>query len=268
MQKCVRLGLLAMLLAAVIGNTQTGYAREAVVLGASLGNKPLSVLYAVPDQPKAVLVMLPGGSGRVGIDSDGHIKHPHNFVVRTRADWQARGYIVVILDSPRGVNLRGYRHTAEYAEMLSYVVEHIQQQWTLPVFLLGTSQGSIAAMNGGAHVKGIAGIVLTESVSVMGHSGETVFSADPQQVGVPALIVANQQDRCWVAPPSQAQNIKAAMTLSPNVDVIHVNGGIEHSKSVCGSLTSHGYYGIEGEVIDDIDHWIVQRLGANAHSSF
>ncbi|GCD51300.1 hypothetical protein NBRC106471_2856 [Acetobacter pasteurianus subsp. pasteurianus LMG 1262 = NBRC 106471] len=37
--------------------------------------------------------------------------------------------------------------------------------------------------------------MLSESVSVMGGSKETVFSATPQKVTVPVLIVANQDDR-------------------------------------------------------------------------
>ncbi|WP_156370221.1 hypothetical protein [Novosphingobium sp. Leaf2] len=62
-----------------------------------------------------------------------------------------------------------------------------------PVILLGTSQGAIAAMNGAAHAApaSINGVVLSESVSVMGGSGETVFDADPDKVRVPALVVAS-----------------------------------------------------------------------------
>ena len=44
--------------------------------------------------------------------------------------------------------------------------------------------GAIAAVNGADQtVPGdIAGVVLTETVSVMGGSGKTVFSADPEKI--------------------------------------------------------------------------------------
>jgi len=59
--------------------------------------------------------------------------------------------------------------------------------------VMGTSQGSIAAMNAAAHDSSgdIVGVILTESVSILGGSRETVFDAHPQDVHVPALVVAN-----------------------------------------------------------------------------
>lgn len=38
--------------------------------------------------------MLPGGTGEVGIEPDGTLRHGANFVVRTRAAWVARGFAV------------------------------------------------------------------------------------------------------------------------------------------------------------------------------
>ena len=81
------------------------------------------------------------------------------------------------------------------------------------MFLLGTSQGSIAAMNSAAHLRDgqIAGLVLTRSVSRLGGSHETVFDAQPDRVNVPVLVVANSVDRCGVASPLDAPKIAAAL---------------------------------------------------------
>jgi len=222
------------------------------------GGKPQRVLYVSPARPKATIVMLPGGAGDVGLRPGGDILHGDNFVVRTRALWIQRGYAVLIPDTVDRSNLRGVRSSLEYAALVEELVGFAREQAPEPVFLLGTSQGAIAAMNGAAHARPrtIAGVVLTESVSRMGGSGETVFSADPQDVRVPALVVANQQDRCDVAPPGDAPRIAAAMTRSANVQVISVSGGIQRSSKPCGSLTPHGYYGIESEVVSKIDSWI------------
>lgn len=220
------------------------------------------VLYDTPANPRATIVMLPGGAGDVGIRRNGDLRHDDNFVVRTRELWMSRGFAVVIPDALDHDNLRGMRSSPAYAALVGDLVHFAHQQSSVPVFLLGTSQGSIAAMNGAAHSDPtqLAGVVLTESVSVPGGSHETVFQADPQDVRVPALVVANRDDQCDVAPPDNAPRIAAAMSASPSVKVIQVSGGIQHSSNTCGSLTPHGYYGIETQVVTAIADWMAQQL--------
>jgi pimeloyl-ACP methyl ester carboxylesterase len=205
--------------------------------------------------------MLPGGAGDVGVESDGDVRHGENFVVRTRALWPAAGYAVLIPDTVDRANLRGLRSSSEYANLVEGLIGFAHAQAAGPVFLLGTSQGSIAAMNGAAHAgpEALAGVVLSESVSRMGGSHETVFDADPEDVRVPALVVANRDDRCDVAPPQDASRIAAAMTRSPDVHVLEVAGGVAASRKRCGSLTPHGYYGIETQVVTAISRWLHAR---------
>jgi hypothetical protein len=220
------------------------------------------VLFVAPPKPKAVIVMLPGGSGNVGLTRDGDIRHDNNFVVRTRGLWAARGYAVLIPDTIDRENLRGARSSPEYARVVDRLIGFAHDQAAAPVFLLGTSQGSIAAMNGAAHARPgtLAGLILTESVSVMGGSHETVFDAEPQHVRVPALVVANEDDQCDVAPPQMAPKIASAMSQAPDVKVVTVSGGAAKSSKDCGSLTPHGYYGIEDQVVSLISDWMQSHL--------
>ena len=226
------------------------------------GGEVQRLLIVAPPHPRAAIVMLPGGSGNVGIKRDGDIRHDDNFVVRSRELWVARGYAVLIPDTIHRTNLRGLRSSPQYARLVDDLVTYAHSSIASPVFLLGTSQGSIAAMNGAAHARAgtLAGVVLTESVSVMGGSHETVFEADPKSVRVPALVVANTEDRCPVAPPAMAPRIAAAMTGSPDVKVETVSGGSTKSAEPCGSLTPHGYYGIEAGVVSLISQWMDARL--------
>jgi dienelactone hydrolase len=221
------------------------------------------VLVIGPSKPEKAIVMLPGGSGDVGISRDGGLKHDHNFVVRTRAAWAALGYLVIIPDTFDRRNLRGLRSSPRYATVVDALLGFAKDQTSGPVFLLGTSQGSIAAMNGAAHARPglLSGVVLTESVSIVGHSGETVFDAHPSDVRVPALVVANRMDACNVAPPSEAPAIAKALSGSPNVQVEYVDGGLSRSGNPCGSLSPHGYYGIETEVVDLISRWMAAQGG-------
>jgi hypothetical protein len=216
-------------------------------------------LYIAPAHPNATLIMFPGGAGKLGLRSDGAVGHGHNFVVRTRGSWVDRGFAVLIPDTIDGANLRGQRSSPGYLTVIDALVGFARAQTTAPIFLLGTSQGSIAAMNGAAHLPDglISGVILTESVSRLGGSHETVFTASPSGVRVPVLIVANRDDRCNVAPPEDAPRIAAAMVHAKDVQIQRVSGGLTKSEKACGSLSQHGYYGIESSVMDIIARWIL-----------
>ncbi|WP_019903565.1 hypothetical protein [Methylobacterium sp. 77] len=215
------------------------------------------VLVDTPDKPRGAIVMLPGGDGDVGIARDGGLRHGNNFVVRTRALWLARGYVVLIPDTMSHASLRGARSTLSYGLFVADLVRLAHAQSPGPVFLLGTSQGSIAAMNGASRLgpDQIAGVIMTESVSRMGKSGETVFDASPDRVHVPALIVANERDACAVSPPADADLIASALSASPAVTVLHVRGGASCARP-CGSLSPHGYLGMESDLVADIVGWM------------
>ncbi|MFG1395997.1 alpha/beta hydrolase [Roseixanthobacter pseudopolyaromaticivorans] len=243
-----------------IATRQDGAARVTVGDLAVNGEAQRLVLLS-PPTPRATLLMLPGGAGKVGIRCDGTLAHPANFLVRTRALWLARGYAVLIPDAAGDRTLRGRRSTPAYAQTVRALVAFAKGHAGGPVILMGTSQGSIAAMNAAADLREgeIAGLVLTESVSRLGGSGETVFDAHPEQVNVPVLVVANTDDACFVAPPQDAPKIVAQLTHAPSVRLLSVSGGVLKSKP-CGSLSPHGYYRIEDTTVAAIAAWIDAHL--------
>ncbi len=214
-----------------------------------------------PPAPRATLLMLPGGTGKLDIRCDGTFGHPDNFLVRTRALWLARGYAVLLPDAAGNRTLRGRRSTPAYGQTVRALVAFAKEHIDRPVILMGTSQGSIAALNGAATLRDgeIAALVLTESVSRLGGSGETVFDAHPEAVNVPVLVVANADDACFVAPPQDAPKIVASLTQSPSAQLLSLSGGVLKSKP-CGSLSPHGYYRIEDQAVAAIAHWIDARL--------
>ncbi|GAB7522323.1 hypothetical protein PBS_13070 [Paraburkholderia sp. 2C] len=217
------------------------------------------LFYGPKHDMRGIIVMFPGGAGDVGIERDGSIKHDDNFVVRTRELWAQRGYGVVIVDAIDHQSMRGKRSTPEYAAVTQKILAFAHSVSNVPVWVMGTSQGSIAAMNAASHTghQALAGVMLTESVSVLGKSHETVFDASPQDVRVPALVVANRDDRCSVAPPSKANEIADAMRNAPSA-VLFVEGGIAKSSNACSSRSPHGYWGIDEKVVDDIDKWMLR----------
>ena len=261
--------LAALLVLAEPGSAAAGSADDAAMPGARVvdmlpeyGIRQRVLMFGPAKADKAI-VMLPGGSGKVGISRNGALKHDKNFVVRTREAWSALGYLVIIPDALDHQNLRGLRSTPQYAAVVAALLALAKAQTSGPVFLLGTSQGSIAAMNGAAHSQPgvLAGVVLTESVAKLGGSGETVFDANPSEVRVPALVVANEKDACAIAAPTEAAAIVKALSGSPHAEVAYVNGGTGRSSDPCSSLSPHGYYGIEQEVVDLIARWMSAQGG-------
>jgi hypothetical protein len=216
------------------------------------------VLYLPPARDaKGLMIMFAGGTGELDIDKHGRIKNAKNFVVRSSDLWRERGYGVLLVDALDHRSLRGQRSTAAYAGVIARIVAFARETTRAPLWVLGTSQGSIAAMNAASHAgqNGIAGLILTESVSILGGSHETVFDSHPENVRVPSLVVANRDDQCKVAPPSMANAIAQAIH-NARVTVLNVSGGVQHSQDNCGSLTPHGYYGIEDKVVDGIVDWM------------
>ena len=216
------------------------------------------VMYsAARRETKGIIVMFPGGTGEIDIEKSGRVKNAKNFVVRSDDLWRDRGYGIVLVDALDHQSMRGQRSSAAYAEVTKKIIEFAYRQANVPVWVLGTSQGSIAAMNAASHAgrTQLAGLILTESVSILGGSHETVFDAHPDDVRVPSLVVANEDDRCKVAPPSMAQSIAQSIRRAPTT-VMTVSGGEQRTQDDCGSLTPHGYYGIEEKVVNGIVDWM------------
>jgi pimeloyl-ACP methyl ester carboxylesterase len=220
------------------------------------------VLYTAPANPRAVLVMLPGGNGIVEFGQDGSISRlGGNFLLRTIPLWQGRGFAVAVLSPPNGMSLFGHRHTPAYAATIGQAVDFVRSRATVPVWLVGTSQGSTAAIGGGARLGGrIAGIVVASSVTGRSSSGETLFDSEPGLVAVPTLIVANTGDTCPASLPGDAPKIAAALTRAPRKEIIYMESTAIQG-SPCEGMSPHGYFGIEGATIDRIAAWIGATSG-------
>src|SRR5437763_2234302 len=167
------------------------------------------VLYSSPARPRAALIMLPGGNGMVEFGLDGSFRRTgESFLLRTLPLWQAQDFAVAVLSTPNGMSLLGYRHTPAYAAALGQAVGFVRSRASVPVSLIGISQGTTAAVGGAAHLGGkIAGIVVMSSVTGRSSAGETLFDSEPQRVTVPALIVANRGETCPASPPTDAPKV-------------------------------------------------------------
>ncbi len=215
------------------------------------------VFLASPTNPRATVFMFAGGSGAVAFNAANQITEMgENFLLRTQPLWLAQGFAFATLGSP--TSLMGRRHTLAYAEQIARAVDFVRTRANAPVWLIGTSQGSIAAANGAAHLAGRgAGVVLTSSVAGHSLSGESVFDSELGAIAVPALVVANRGDGCPSALPGFAPQILAALIRSPRRELVYVESRQARS-GPCEAMSPHGYLGIEGEVVQRIARWVGQ----------
>ena len=139
------------------------------------------VLYAAPENPRAALIMLPGGNGIVQIGKDGSIRRMGGgFLLRTLPLWQAQGFAAVVPSPPNGMSLLGQRHTPAYAATLGQVVDFVRGH---AKSRSGSSAPARARPPRSAPPPGSAtrsrASSLASSVTGRSSSGETLFDSGP-----------------------------------------------------------------------------------------
>jgi hypothetical protein len=198
--------------------------------------------------PAASAVMFPGGSGAV-------YAVRKNFLVRMADDFAAAGITVAIADTPSdhpgGVE-PAFRASEAQAIDTAAVVAFLRMRAPVPVWLVGTSNGTISTANAGVRLgpPRIAGVVLTSSVWIGGMQA-TGFQA----LRVPTLIVHNRHDGCLLSPFDQAAPALASMHNAPMKELIVVSSSGSLS-GPCDAMSPHGYLGIEQQVVQQIANWI------------
>jgi hypothetical protein len=228
------------------------------------------VLVEQPDQPPtAVLVLMTGGSGRLGIFDNGSMRNDGNFLVRSRALFVQRGFAVVLPDTPSDHStppfLGGtFRESADHAADLAAVIGWAHQQFSRPVWIVGTSRGTHSAALAALGPAGLGapdGVVLTSTILASSRFGQS--NARPVQdmpldkVRVPVLVAHHQDDQCQVCPPSLLPRLMERLK-STKAALLTYEGG-QSSGPPCEAFAHHGFNGIEGKVVDDIAAWIISQ---------
>jgi predicted alpha/beta-hydrolase family hydrolase len=221
--------------------------------------------FDAPAQPRAAVILFPGGEGVIRVESrDGQtvINQTGNFLVRTRRMYLAAGIATLTLDvpsdHPNGIDDQ-FRMGAENAADVAALVAWLRQRVKAPIWLVGTSMGSISAANAAAALgAAIDGLVLTSSVSASAPRlhGSGVLSLPLESIAVPALVMDHVQDGCRASPPGNAAVIAKRLTRSPRTEVKLIAGGAPPRSDPCQAFSYHGYYGAEDEAVTAIVDFI------------
>lgn len=223
-------------------------------------------LYVAPDAPKAAAILFSGGQGNVGINADGTIAHPDNFLVRTRAQFARAGIAVAVIDPPsdraKPPYLGGFRQSAQHVADVRAVIAWLRAQSSLPVWLIGTSRGTqsaafVATQLPAPAAGGPDGLVLTSTILIGSNAGDRPVPEMPLgRIAVPVLVVHHEQDGCPLCPFVNVGALIGEFTAAPRKQAIGVHGG----RSVgdpCEAFAYHGYNGIEDLVVTTIANWVL-----------
>lgn len=214
-----------------------------------------------PGAPVATVVLFAGGDGDLALTAAGIGKLQGNFLLRTRQRWAREGFLVAILDRPsdRTGGLWNFRTTAEHAADVRAAIAALRETARVPVWLVGTSMGSLSAANAAARLTegGPDGVVLTSSVTETSKlSYETTRHAGLGDIRVPTLVVHHKDDACRASPYSGAEAIVRALRQAPAKELLAFEGGRPPISHPCEAKAAHGYLGIEATVVEAIGTWI------------
>jgi len=231
-----------------------------------VGRGGVTQMYALlaPAGAHAVVVLLPGGSGRLDLAADGPARGVNNFLVRSRELFARHGLVVALVDAASDFRqlsegLHGRRLDDEHLSDIAAVFADLRARYPeLPMWLLGTSRGAVAAAAAGLALgpapAGPRGLVLASPVSRGStRDGDALEQVALEELGLPVLLIAHAHDRCVVSPPADLQNLARRL---PRAAMRVFDGGTDEATRACDARGPHGFLGIEPAVVEFISDWI------------
>lgn len=235
---------------------------EDIVILSTRGNVTQSYLLSSPEAGKAraVAVLFPGGAGKVELEREAArvLLDRGNFLVRSRRLFIGSGVASAVMDTPsdqpRGMEDE-FRLSGAHAEDIGRVVADLRKRFPgLPVFLVGTSRGTISAASAGKRLgSGVDGVVLTATVFLASRRQPGLSGFDFSSIPVPLLFVHHVDDGCDYTPHS------AAKRLADRYPVVSVSGGLPPQSKPCEAMTPHGFLGREADAVDAIAKWMLKQ---------
>jgi hypothetical protein len=212
------------------------------------------ILFITPKKPTAAVILFAGGGGKIEIQTDGSILSDGNFLVRSRERFVKHGYMTAVFDVPTDQStLRENRTEGWHVWDVATVVAYIKHRYGLPVWLVGTSRGTMTVGYVGAQLnKFIDGVAFTASMDDAAH-------LPIGRITVPAFVMHHAKDDCFVTNPSSATDISKGLVKSPKVELVFLKGGIDQGNP-CQARAYHGFNGIEDEAVGKIAGFINQTL--------
>ncbi len=249
--------LRALTLAAVCVCLPPARAADALIAIPTRPDVTVSYWYMPREGATATLLLLPGGAGGLGL-RDGQ-PQSGNFLLRSRELFAAQGFNVAAVGRPSDVaDLdTGFRASAAHVEDLKRVVDDLRTRSTLPIWLVGTSRGTVSATAAAIALgpERLAGIVLASSVTAYKLRGAVPTQA-LEAIRLPVLVLHHEKDACWSCAPHEVPLILKGLTKAPVKKLLWAREGGSPRGDPCEAFHWHGFIGMEAQAVESIARWV------------
>jgi hypothetical protein len=217
-------------------------------------------------------VLLVGGGGFLDLDDAACPRAMKgNSLVRMAPLFRDAGFVTALVDAPSDYHgddgLADFRTSRKHADDLGKIIAGVRSRTKGPVWLVGTSRGTISAANAAARLSGEAapdGVVLTSAVTSPDPRArkafvrQSVFDADLAQLRMPFLIVGHAADTCARSPASLMDGVTSRVQSERKQEVTVTGGpGRPRGKAdPCEGLSPHGFIDQEAEVVAGIARFV------------
>jgi hypothetical protein len=262
-------GLAVLILAAAMGAPANAGSNQAVTYRAdtyrAFETRPgvmTPALIVAPEHPRAVVILFTGGKGVIGAQSGGTLKSGANFLVESRYRFAEHGLVAMVLDPPSdhadGGMESDFRQSATHAADIGRVMVALRKTYDLPIWLVGTSRGTVSVANAGIRLRESPpdGLVLTSSIAHENPRGGNLLDLNLGEIRPPVLVAHHLEDDCWVTPYAGAVEIEEALTGSRAVTLLAIEGGAQKGNT-CKPYSHHGFWGRRDAVVKAIADWIL-----------
>jgi alpha/beta superfamily hydrolase len=225
--------------------------------------------FAPDGAARGAVILFVGGPGKIAIPDrpapGWQMQETSNFLARTRELFRKRGLYTVVVDAPSDQShglINNFRLGAAHATDSAALIAEVRRRASgVPVWLVGTSRGSISAAAVAARLAergGPDGIVLTSSVTRPGGGTmrDTVMDTELAAIRVPALVVYHRADGCEASPASDAGSLLGKLSKAPRKETLLFDGGAPPRPGPGDPGSAHGYLGIEDQVVGAIVDWM------------
>lgn len=216
--------------------------------------------------PWATAILYVGGDGRMALNEHGPTVLKGNFLLRIIDRLSKMGIALVYPDVPSD-HRSGFgnsRTQPEHAEDGQAVIAWVRQHINAPIFIIGTSRGTISAVNIAANLEpgAIKGVALTSSLMAPSRKANAIDDGQLARIRVPTLVVHHRNDRCGVTRPADVPRLMDGLTSAPRKDLVWIDGGRPAKSGPCDGKSAHGYFGVEAEATKALVDWMRATVAA------
>jgi hypothetical protein len=222
--------------------------------------------------PTAIAILLPGGSGLIGLAPNGTgggtlDVNSHSFLVRSRYLFAGHNLDVITLDGatdfyllPDGLaDQQG--SAAHVSDILTVISWARSMKPGLPVWIVGTSRGTGGAFVAGSYSPaqgGPDGLVQAASVNDT-NDPDSLLMVNLAGITVPVLLINDAGSTCSIATSAGEKPVLKALKNSPRKSIESVpSGKLTALTDNCSALSDHGFFGIEDTAVTDIAVWMAK----------